>query len=154
MSESRRFSREFKLSALARMEAGENVSALARELGVRRKCLYQWRERFRAGGPVALRSRGRPTKAEVMAIRSGEGLPVEGLPVEGPPVASPAAAMPTAPPPDELAKAQRRIAELERKVGQQQLDLDFFQRALRQVREARQRSGASGGMVSTGSSKR
>jgi transposase-like protein len=149
MSESRRFSREFKLSALARMEAGENVSALARELGVRRKCLYQWRERFRAGGPVALRSRGRPTKAEVMAIRSGEGLPVEG-----PPVASPAAAMPTAPPPDELAKAQRRIAELERKVGQQQLDLDFFQRALRQVREARQRSGASGGMVSTGSSKR
>src|SRR5271165_3433029 len=110
MIEERRFSREFKLSALARMEAGENVSALARELGVRRKCLYQWRERFRAGGPVALRSRGRPTKAEVMAIRSGEG----------PPVASPAAAMPTAPPPDELAQAQRRIAELERKVGQQQ----------------------------------
>jgi transposase-like protein len=149
MSESRRFSREFKLSALARMEAGENVSALARELGVRRKCLYQWRERFRAGGPVALRSRGRPTKAEVMAIRSGEGLPVEG-----PPLVSPTAAMPTAPPPDELAKAQRRIAELERKVGQQQLDLDFFQRALRQVREARQRRGASGGTASTGSSKR
>jgi transposase-like protein len=149
MSEERRFSREFKLSALARMESGENVSALARELGVRRKCLYQWRERFRAGGPVALRSRGRPTKAEVMAIRSGEGPPMEG-----PPVGSPAVAMPTAPPLDELAKAQRRIAELERKVGQQQLDLDFFQRALRQVREARQRSGASGGTVSTGSSKR
>jgi transposase-like protein len=32
MSEERRFSREFKLSALARMEAGANVSALAREL--------------------------------------------------------------------------------------------------------------------------
>jgi hypothetical protein len=29
MSEERRFSREFKLAALARMEAGENVSALA-----------------------------------------------------------------------------------------------------------------------------
>ncbi len=143
--EDRRFSREFKLSALARMEAGENVSALARELGVRRKCLYQWRERFRAGGPIALRSRGRPTKAEVVAIRSGEG----------PPASTPVAGMPTAPPrPDELAVAQRRIAELERKVGQQQLDLDFFQRALRQVREARQRSGASGGTASTGSSKR
>jgi transposase-like protein len=50
MSEERRFSREFKLSALARMEAGANVSALARELGVRRKYLYQWRERFRLGG--------------------------------------------------------------------------------------------------------
>ena len=32
MSGDRRFSREFKLAALARMEAGENVSALAREL--------------------------------------------------------------------------------------------------------------------------
>ena len=50
MGEERRFSREFKLAALARMEAGENVSALARELDVRRKYLYQWRDRFRAGG--------------------------------------------------------------------------------------------------------
>jgi transposase-like protein len=32
MSEERGFSREFKLSALAWMEAGANVSALAREL--------------------------------------------------------------------------------------------------------------------------
>jgi transposase-like protein len=32
----RQFSREFKLAALARMAAGENVSALARELGVLR----------------------------------------------------------------------------------------------------------------------
>src|SRR5258707_5509654 len=71
MGEERRFSREFKLAALARMAAGENVSALARELGVRRKYLYQWRERFRAGGPVALRSRGRPTKSEVLAMQSG-----------------------------------------------------------------------------------
>ena len=70
MSRERRFSREFKLSALARMEAGANVSALARELGVRRKYLYQWRERFRLGGPVALRSRGRPTKAEQLAMES------------------------------------------------------------------------------------
>ena len=143
MSEERRFSREFKLAALARMEAGENVSALARELGVRRKYLYQWRDRFRAGGPVALRSRGRPTKAEVLAMRSGEDVP---------PAAS--ARMPPADPPDELARAQRRIAELERKVGQQQVELDFFQRALRQVREARPLSGAPGGTASTRSSKR
>lgn len=90
-SEARRFSREFKLAALARMEAGENVSALARELGVRRKYLYQWRERFRAGGPVALRSRGRPTKAEALAM-AGAG-----------DVGSPAsAAMPDTAPGDEL----------------------------------------------------
>jgi transposase-like protein len=144
MSEERRFSREFKLTALARMEAGENVSALARELGVRRKYLYQWRERFRAGGPIALRSRGRPTKSEVLAISAGEGPALPAVP----------AVMPAPAPPDELAKAQRRIAELERKVGQQQVELDFFQQALRRVREARQLSGAPGGTASTRSSKR
>ena len=39
MSKERRFDREFKLAALRRMLAGENVSALARELGIRRKYL-------------------------------------------------------------------------------------------------------------------
>jgi transposase len=144
MSEERRFSREFKLSALARMEAGANVSALARELGVRRKYLYQWRERFRLGGPVALRSRGRPTKAEQLAMETGSP---EALPAASP-------VMPAAAALDELALAQRRIAELERKIGQQQVDLDFFQRALRHVREARRLTGAPGASVSTRSSKR
>ncbi|MGH7789915.1 MAG: transposase [Candidatus Binatia bacterium] len=139
------FSREFKLAALARMAAGENVSALARELGVRRKYLYQWRERFRAGGPVALRSRGRPTKAEALAIQGG---------CEAPLVPSMPGPMPERAPPDALARAERRIAELERKIGQQQVDLDFFRRALRQVRQERPQSGAPGGTVSTRSSKR
>jgi transposase len=143
MGDERRFSREFKLAALARMEAGENVSALARELDVRRKYLYQWRDRFRAGGPIALRSRGRPTKADVLAMQGG--------PEPLPPASSP---MPQPAPPDALAKAQRRIAELERKIGQQQVDLDFFQAALRQVRDMRQRSGVPGGTASTRSSKR
>ena len=140
----RRFSREFKLAALARMEGGENVSALARELGVARKYLYQWRERFRLGGPVALRERGRPKKAEMLTIAAGTA---DGLP--------PASkVMPPPGPRDELARSRRRIEELERKVGQQQLELDFFQRALRQVREARPRSGVPGGTASTRSSKR
>ena len=141
----RRFSREFKLAALARMDSGENVSALSRELGVRRKCLYQWRERFRLGGAVALRSRGRPTKAEVLAIEAAGS--VATLPAAS-------TVMPAPTPPDELARAQRRIAELERKIGQQQLDLDFFQKALRQVRGARQQSGVPGGTASTRSSRR
>jgi transposase-like protein len=42
----RLFSREYKLAALRRMLAGKNVSALARELGVRRKYLYQWESGF------------------------------------------------------------------------------------------------------------
>ena len=140
----RRFSREFKLAALARMEAGENVSALSRELGVRRKYLYQWRERFRLGGPIALRSRGRPTKAEAVAIEAGSS---EALPVAS-------VDMPPSAPPDELGRARRRIEELERKVGQQQVELDFFQRALQQVREVRRQSGVPGGTASTRSSKR
>jgi hypothetical protein len=66
---------------------------------------------------------------------------------------------PPDPPPDpagakELTQARRRIAELERKIGQQLVDLDFFQRALRQVREARRASGGPGATASTRSSKR
>jgi transposase len=138
----RLFSREFKLAALRRMLAGENVSALARELGVRRKYLYQWRERFRVGGPEALRTRGRPTKAEALAIQAhGAGSMVD-------------AAVPRSAPVDALSQAQRRIADLERKIGQQQIELDFFQRALRQVGEARRTSGAPGATASTRSSKR
>lgn len=147
------FSREFKLAALRRMQAGENVSALARELGVARKYLYQWRDRFRLGGPIALRTRGRPTKAEAAEIRGHASGNIGAQPpsVEAK-EAKPRAAKPE--PPDALARAERRITELERKIGQQQVDLDFFQRALRQVRELRRQSGAPGGTASTRSSKR
>lgn len=141
----RRFSREFKLAALARMAAGENVSALCRELGIKRKYIYQWRDRFRQGGPMALRSRGRPTKAEVLAMRPGAELaPLSGA--AGQPVP-----MPPPEPPDELARARERIAELERKIGQQQVDLDFFKGALRRIEASRQPSDGAGG---TGSSPR
>lgn len=144
----RRFSREYKLAALARMAAGENVSALARELGVARKCLYQWRERFRLGGPAALRSRGRPTRAEKLAMRGGARLePLAdgaGRPVPMRPVK----------PPDELARARDRVAELERKVGQQQIDLDFFKGALRRIEASRQPSDGAGGTVSSPRSRR
>ena len=63
-NEPSRFSREFKLEALRRMEAGENVSDLARQLGVSRKSIYQWRNRYRLGGSKALRGRGRMTNVD------------------------------------------------------------------------------------------
>jgi len=122
-------SRKFKLAAVSRMLAGENVHALARELRVLRKDLYVWRDRFRSGGPEALRGPGRPRK-----VAAG-------------PVATAAAQAP-------IEAAQRRIAELERKVGQQQVDLDFFRQALQQVRGTRRPSDALGVMASTKSSKR
>ena len=124
------FSREFKLKVVRRMLAGENVSALAREIKVLRKDLYVWRDRFRSGGPEALRSRGRPRKA----------------------VAS--VAKPTAPASSQPDAARKRIAELERKIGQQQVELDFFRQALRQVKGARRPSDGAGVTRSTRSSKR
>lgn len=138
----RRFSREYKLATLERMAAGENVSALSRELGIARKCLYQWRDRYRIGGAVALRSRGRPTKAEVLAM--GRAAPaLSGGDAKPPPEAS-----------GELAQARRQIAELERKVGQQALDLDFFQQALRRIKASRRPSDGPGGTASSPRSRR
>ena len=129
----RAFSREFKLKVVRRMLAGENVSALARELKVLRKDLYVWRDRFRSGGPEALRGRGRPPKAAPASV-------VRSTPPK-PTISSPDA-------------ASKRIAELERKIGQQQVELDFFRQALRQVEGARRRSAGSGASRSTRSSKR
>jgi transposase len=139
----RRYSREFKLAALARMAAGENVSALARELGVLRKCLYQWRERYRIGGEIAVRSRGRPTRAESLALRAALPAPAVASSAGEPPPVS-----------DALAQAERRIAELEQKVGRQALELDFFQRALQQIEETRLRKAVLGATAPTRSSKR
>ena len=56
----RGFSREFKLSALERMRETRNIVGLAHELGVERKLLYCWRDKFRAGGAENLRGAGRP----------------------------------------------------------------------------------------------
>jgi hypothetical protein len=50
--------------------------------------------------------------------------------------------------------ARKRIVDLERKVGQQQLELDFFRQALRQVGDVRRPSDGSGVPASTRSSKR
>ena len=110
-SSHRVFSREFKLGIVHRMLAGENVSALARELRFSRKDLYVWRDRFLAGGPEALRGRGRPRRAEAAGLVASDTT----------------AAAPPDTPAAELELARQRIAELERKIGQQQVELDFFQ---------------------------
>ena len=54
----------------------------------------------------------------------------------------------------DVATARRRISELERKIGQQQVELDFFRQALRQVGGARQPSDGLGVRASTRSSRR
>jgi hypothetical protein len=57
-------------------------------------------------------------------------------------------------PDEQLAGARARIAELERKIGQQQVDIDFFQEALRQIEGIRRANAALGVTASTRSSKR
>jgi transposase len=123
------FSQEVKLATVRRMLDGENVIGLARELRVKPKDLYRWRSKFRAGGVEALRGPGKPK----MASRPDQA---------------------AGPPAGKLAKAQRRIADLERKVGQQQVELDFFRQALRQVRGQRRPSDGPGAEPSTRSSRR
>jgi transposase len=125
--ERRQFSREFKLMALSRLEEAGNVEALARELGVGREMLYVWRRKFQAEGVEGLRPSGRPR-------------PVVGL-------ATSQASLPPA-------SVERRIAELERKLGQQALEIDFLEGALQRIEGSRQPSDGPGGTASTRRSRR
>ena len=132
MSKRRRrvFSREFKLSAIKRMFEGESTKALARELRVGPERLHTWCRRFRIGGAAVVRQAGRPRKPVVDEAERARTRAAD------------------------LASARKYIAELEAKIGQQQVDLDFFRQALRRVREARRPSDGPGATASTRSSKR
>ena len=137
------FSREFKEAAVRRILAGEKVRALAVELNVWPKLLYAWWESFERGGAEALLPPGRPPNSIVRpklrrrVTRSRR----RGKPSESPPI-------------DAEAEAQARIAELERKVGQQAVELDFFERALRHVKASRRPNDGSGAAASSPSSRR
>lgn len=121
---------ELKRQAVARVLAGETVTSVARELGVPRRRLYGWQAKAERGGLEALRATGRPRRGEAPAVPaapSNRVVVARGV-------------------------AARRIAELERLVGQQQADLDFFRQALRHVKARQQPSAGRGGLRSTKSS--
>ena len=124
----RSFSLEFKRAILARLAGGEVVSALAAEIGVHRQLIYKWRDAERDGSLG--RRRGPPTKAERLAREAGLAES------------------------SELELARRKIVELERKVGQQAVDLDFFQRALRHFEGPRPASEGPGATRSSPRSRR
>ena len=121
-----------KRAAVDRVAGGEAVSTVARSLGVNRNRLYEWYGKYQEGGSEAVRRVGRPRKAEALSARGRAWKDA----------------------PDEKAAMRRHIAELERKIGQQQVDLDFFRRALRLVEETRRAQAKAGAAVSTRSSKR
>ena len=118
----RSFTQAFKLAAVQRMATTESIVGLADELGVQRRMLYSWRDHLQAGGAAALRRAGRPARGDAAAIEAPAALADLTDPAE----------------------ARRRIEELERKVGQQQLEVDFFRAALRHVKEQRPRKGGPG----------
>jgi len=107
------YAMELKLAAVRRVLAGESVRTVAQELGIRRKRLYVWKDRYAELGEAGLvRGRGgRPRKESSAAIQRWEARAGRG----------------------ELLAARKRIAELERKVGQQEVELDFFVEALRRI---------------------
>lgn len=96
MSKSRRvFTREFKVAAIQRLQAGFPIGRVARELEVNPTQLQSWRRQFEE----------RPNSAF-----SGEG---------------------------RSRSEETKVAELERKIGQQAMEIDFLKGCLRQIEELR-----------------
>jgi transposase len=122
LAANRVFSAEFKQRVAQRILNGESVSALYAELKIKRSVLYRWRDAYRKDGAAGLqRPIGRPP----------------GVPNPPRPPANPEDA------------AARRVLELERKIGQQAMDIDFLRRAFKRVKETRRNNTASGATAST-----
>ena len=121
-AKNRVFTKEFKEGVAQRILKGESVSVLHQEFQIKRSVLYRWRDAYRKDGAAGLqRPVGRPP----------------GVPNPPRVVASP----------EEI--AARRVAELERKIGQQTVDLDFLRRAFKRVKESRRKNAEAGATAST-----
>lgn len=133
-TERRMFNRAFKLKVIERLEVGESGTALALEFSIKRTIIYRWREAWRRGGPEAVRGgAGRPPKSEALEMQRARGVAAKA---------------------GDLAEARAQIAALERKVGQQQLDLAFFKQALRHFEASRRPSSGRGVTASSSKSRR
>jgi transposase len=120
----RTFSPEFRVQVAQRIQQGESVSQLHHQLDIKRSILYRWRDAYRKEGTAGLaRTVGRP-----------------------PGVPNPATHKPGVSPEEAL---RQQIAALERKVGQQAVQLDFFKRAFKRVKESSQPSASTGATAST-----
>jgi len=103
----RRFTREFKLAAIQRLEQGISIAEVTRALEVNPHLLHRWRSEFRQGPGNAFPGQGQR--------RWSEG----------------------------------RIAELERKIGQQTLEIDFLKGCLQRIEEQRMLQVSNGNPQST-----
>jgi transposase-like protein len=122
------FTSEFRVQVAQRILDGESVSKLHHELEIKRSVLYRWRDQYRKEGVAGLnRSIGRPP-----GIPNPVAAPKPGVSAEE--------------------ALRKQMAELERKIGQQAVQLDFFKRAFKRVKESSQSNGNTGATASTGRS--
>ena len=110
------FSVEFRSAVAQRILNGESVTALNAELKIKRSVLYRWRDAYRKSGQDGFKkTRGRPPgRAAAVAKNLTE------------------------------TAADRRIAELERRLGRLAMENDFLERAFKRVKEARSKNNATG----------
>jgi transposase-like protein len=119
------FTSEFRVQVAQRILDGESVSKLHHELEIKRSVLYRWRDQYRKEGVAGLnRSIGRPP-----GIPNPVTTPKPGVSAEE--------------------ALRKQIAELERKIGQQAVQLDFFRGAFKRVKESSQKNGNVGATAST-----
>lgn len=112
MKARRRFSKEFKQTAVRRLNSGQSVAEVARALEVHPGDLHRWRRELQEHGERAFSGVGKKRAEET------------------------------------------KVAELERKIGQQTVEIDFLKRALQHVEEQRLLRALNNGAPSTSRSKR
>ena len=107
----RKFTKEFKLAAVRRLETGASMAEVARACELNPNVLHRWRREFRQGPGNVFPGLGKR--------RWEEG----------------------------------RVAQLERKIGQQALEIDFLKGCLQRIDEQRKLQALNGQPLSTSRSK-
>jgi transposase len=107
----RQFTREFKLSAIQRLEMGASIAEVARAFEVNPNVLHRWRREFRQGPGNSFPGLGKRRWDESQAAR------------------------------------------LERKIGQQTLEIDFLKGCLQRIEEQQKLQAWNGKPRSTSRSK-
>ena len=112
MKSRRKFTKEFKQTAVRRLNSGQSMAEVARALEVHPSDLYRWRRELAEHGERAFNGAGNKRAEET------------------------------------------KVAELERKVGRQAMEIDFLKRALQHVEEQRLLQALNNGAPSTSRSKK
>jgi transposase len=112
MKARRKFSKEFKQTAVRRLNSGQSAAEVARALEVHPSDLHRWKRELEQHGERAFNGAGKKRAEET------------------------------------------KVAELERKIGQQTVEIDFLKRALQHVEEQRLLRALNNGAPSTSRSKR